>query len=70
MRVQWGSQLSTGRDNVPAGRAFLLVLGQGLLFKRSDFEAENATLKGNYLRQVVENVVGGIQTVLEVHCMC
>ena len=36
----------------------------------SDFEAENATLKGDYLRQVVEIVIGGVPTVLEVCFMC
>jgi hypothetical protein len=36
----------------------------------SDFEAENATLKGDYLQQVVEIVIGGIPTVLEVRFMC
>jgi hypothetical protein len=36
----------------------------------SDFEAENATLKGDYLRQVVEIVIGGVPTVLEVRFMC
>jgi hypothetical protein len=36
----------------------------------SDFEAENATLKGDYLWQVVEIVIGGIPTVLEVRFMC
>ena len=36
----------------------------------SDFEAENATLKGDYLQQVVEIVIGGIPTVLEIHFMC
>jgi len=28
------------------------------------------TLRGDYLRQVVENAIGGIPTVLEVRCMC
>jgi len=36
----------------------------------SDFEAENAMLKGEYLWQVVEIVIGGIRTVLEIHFMC
>ena len=36
----------------------------------SDFEAENATLKGDYLRQEVEIVIGGVPTVLEVRFMC
>jgi len=36
----------------------------------SDFEAENATLKGDYLRQVVEIVIGGVPNVLEIRFMC
>jgi len=36
----------------------------------SDFAAENAMLKGDYLWQVVEIVIGGVPTVLEVHFMC
>jgi hypothetical protein len=36
----------------------------------SNFEAENATLKGDYLWQVVEIVIGGVPTVLEVRFMC
>ena len=36
----------------------------------SDFEAENVTLKGDYLWQVVEIVIGGVPTVLEVRLMC
>ena len=36
----------------------------------SDFEAENVRLKGDYLWQVVEIVIGGVPTVLEVRFMC
>jgi len=36
----------------------------------SDFEAEDATLKGDYLWQVVEIVIGGVPTVHEVRFMC
>jgi hypothetical protein len=35
----------------------------------SDFAAEDATLKGDYLWQVVEIVIGGVPTVLEVRFM-
>jgi hypothetical protein len=41
----------------------------GLEIEFSDFEAENATLKGDHLRQVFEIVIGGIPTFLEVHFM-
>jgi hypothetical protein len=36
----------------------------------SDFEAENATLKGDDVWQVVEIVIGGVPTILEVGFMC
>jgi len=46
------------------------MLSGGLEIELSDFEAENVTLKGDYLWQVVEIVIGGIPTVLEVGFMC
>jgi hypothetical protein len=36
----------------------------------SDFEAEDTTLKGDYLWQVVEIVIGGVPTILEFRFMC
>jgi len=36
----------------------------------SDFKAEDVTLKGDYLWQVVEIVLGGVPTILEVRFMC
>ena len=35
-----------------------------------DFEAEDVTLKGDYLPQVVEIEIGGVPTVVEVRLMC
>jgi len=46
------------------------MLSEGLQIEPSDFEAENATLKGDYLRHVVEIVIVGVPTVLEVRFMC
>ena len=46
------------------------MLSAGLEFELSDYEEENATLKGDYLPQVVENVIGGVPTVLEVCFTC
>ena len=46
------------------------MLSEGLEIELSDFEAENATLKGDYLRQVVEIVIRGVPTVLEIRFMC
>jgi hypothetical protein len=59
------SQISTGREDVAGGSAVVLRLSQGFEIKLSDFEVENATLKGDYFWQVVEIVIGGIPTVLE-----
>jgi hypothetical protein len=36
----------------------------------SEFEAEDATLKGDYLWQVVEIMIGGVRTILEVRFVC
>jgi len=65
-----GSQISTRREDVAGSSAVLLTMSEGLEIELSDFEAENATLKGDYLRQVVEIVIGGVPTVLEVRFMC
>jgi hypothetical protein len=46
------------------------MLSEGLDIELSDFEAEDATLKGDYLGQVVEIVIGGVPTILEVRFMC
>jgi hypothetical protein len=35
-----------------------------------DFQAENAILKGDYMQQVVDIVIGGIPTVSEICIMC
>jgi hypothetical protein len=43
---------------------------KSLEIELSDFEAENATLTGDYLWQVAEIVIGGTPTVLEIRYMC
>jgi len=65
-----GSQISTGREDFAGGSAVLPTLSEGLEITLSDFNAEDATLKGENLWQVVEIVIGGIPTVLEVRFMC
>jgi len=45
------------------------MLSQSLEIELSDFEAEDATRKGDYLWQVVEIVIGGVPTILEVGLM-
>jgi hypothetical protein len=52
------------------GSAGLSTLSKGLEIQLSDFEAENAMLKGTYLQKVVEIVFGGVPNVLEICCMC
>ena len=46
------------------------MLREGFEIELSDFKAKDATLKGDYLGQVVEIVIEGIPTVLEVRFMC
>jgi len=46
------------------------MLSEGWEIELSHFEAQNATLKGDYLRQVVEIAIGGVPTILEVRFMC
>jgi hypothetical protein len=70
MGAQGGSQISAGREDFAGGSAVLLTLSEGLEIELSDFEAGNATLKGDYLRQVVEIVIGGVPTVLQIRFMC
>jgi hypothetical protein len=70
MGAQGENQISTGREGFAGGSAVLPTLSEGLEIELSDFEEENATLKGGYLRQVVENAIGGVPTVLEVRVMC
>ena len=68
--AQGGSQISTGKENFAGGSAVLPMLSEGLDIELSDLEAENVTLKGDYLRQVVGIVIGGVPTIIEVRFMC
>jgi len=51
-------------------RTVLRTLSESFENEVSDFEADNATLKGDDLWQVVWIVIGGVRTVLEVGFMC
>jgi len=68
--AQGGSRISTGREDFAGPRAVLSTLSDGLVIELSDFEAENAMLKGDYLRQVVEMEIGGVPTILGIRFMC
>jgi hypothetical protein len=63
--AQGGSQISTGRENFACRSAVLPTLCDGLEIELSDSEAENATLKGDYLWKVVDIVIGGVPTIFE-----
>jgi hypothetical protein len=52
------------------GSAVLPKLSEGLEIELSDFEAEDATVKGDSLWQVVEIVIGGVLTVHEIRYSC
>jgi hypothetical protein len=64
------SKITTRREHFAGRSAVVPTLCEGLAIQLSDFEEENATLQGYYLWQVVEIVIGGVPTVLEVHFMC
>jgi len=66
LKAQGSIQISTGRGDFAGGSAVLPTMSECLEIGLSDFEAENTTLKGNYLWQVVEIVIGGVPTILEV----
>jgi hypothetical protein len=65
-----GSQINTEREDIACGSAIVPTLSESFKIELSDFEAEDATLKGDYFWQVVEIVIGGIPTVLDVLFLC
>ena len=68
--AQGGSHFRAGREHFAGGSTVPSTLSEGLEIELSDFEAENVMLKRNYLRQVVEIVIWGIPTILEIRFMC
>ena len=74
LRIRLGAQgrcqICSGREDFADGDAVLPTLSEGLEIELSHFEAEDATLKGDYLWQVVQIVMGCVPTILEVHFMC
>jgi len=67
---QGSSKISSGREDFASGSTILPTLSEGLDIELSDFAAEDATLNGDPLWQVVEVVIGDVPTVLEVRLMC
>jgi len=70
LRALVGTQTHTGREDFEGSRAGLPMLSEGLEVEICYFEADNVTLKGDYLWQVVQTVIGGIPTIIEVRFMC
>jgi hypothetical protein len=70
MGAQGGSKISTRWEDSAGGSAVLLMLSQGLEIELTNFEAENAMLNDDYFPQVVEIVIGGVPTFLEICVMC
>ena len=74
LRIRLGAQgrcqICSAREDFADGGAVLPTVCEGLEIELSHFEAEDATLKGDYLWQVVQIVMGGVPTILEVHFMC
>jgi hypothetical protein len=68
--VPGGRQISTRGADFACSSAALPMLSEGLEIELSNFIAEDATLKGDYLWQVVEIVIGGVPTFVEVCFMC
>ena len=68
--AQGGSQIGTIWEDFAGGGTVPPGMSQCLEIELSDFEAEDATLNGDYLWQVVEIVIEGVPTILEVRYMC
>lgn len=68
--AQGGSHISMGREDFAGGSTVLPPLSDGLDIELFDFEAQNATLNGDLMGQVLEIAIGGDTTVLEVYFMC
>jgi hypothetical protein len=63
------SQISAKKRDCADRSAVLSTLSNGLDIELSDFEAENAMLKGDSLWQVDEIMIRGIATILEIRFM-
>jgi hypothetical protein len=70
LATQGGTPIIGGREEIAGGSAVLLTLSEGLEIEICDFELANAMQKGDYLGQVVQIVIGGVPTVLEIRFMC
>jgi hypothetical protein len=67
--AQGCSQSSTDREDFAGGNAVPPMLCECLEIALSDFEAKNATVEGDCLRQIVEIAIGGVPTLLQIRLM-
>ena len=65
-----GSQIRTRWTDITGGSDVLQMLSNGMEIELSDFKAENVTLKGDYMWQVVDISIGGVPAVFEVLFVC
>jgi hypothetical protein len=65
-----GSQINTGSEDIACGSAVLPMVTAGFEIEISDYEAEHAALPSRYFWQVVEIVIRGVLTVVEVGFIC
>jgi len=56
-------------QDIAGGSTILPMLSKGLVIELPDFGAENAMLNAYYMWQVVEIVIRGFPTILEIHFM-
>jgi hypothetical protein len=68
--AQGGSQISGRREDSAGGSAVLSMLSEDFENELSNSEAENMMMKGDYVRHVIEAVIGGVPTILEICFMC
>jgi len=68
--AQGRCQISTRWEDLACFSAFLLTLRVGLEIEPLDFKAENSMMTGDFLCQVVEIVIRGIPTVLDINVKC
>jgi len=68
--AQGRGEISTSMEDFTGGSTVIRTVSEDLQIQLFHFEPENVTLNDDYLWQVVEIVIGGVQTGIEVHYMC
>jgi hypothetical protein len=62
-----GTEITTGGEDSTGGSTVIPMISEGLEIELFYFDTDSATLNRDSLQQVVEIVIGGIPTGLEVH---